>query len=148
MLNEQADINYTIHKGQLPNLYFDFKLDAAAYNGKMYSTKTLDFNGLKHTESVERTIQEYEVVVNRMNEVAANNGLDRNGEYWLVVDPYQGNISELKSLYKLIEGGVPGIKVAPSSAIAEFSAAVIESGAKPLSQLIDAQLQPNATIAA
>ena len=137
VLSEQADIDYTIHKGQLPNLYFDFKLDAAAYNGKMYSAKAVDFNRHKAREAIEKTLVEYEALVQRLDELSEKKGL-AEGEYWLVADPYQGDVPELTSLYQSIEGGIPGIQVASSAALENFSAAVIQSGAKPLSQLIEA----------
>ncbi len=79
VLSEKADIDYTIHKGQLLNLYFDFKLDAAAYNGKMYTAKAVDFNRYKSVEPIKRILVEYEVVVQRLEDLFEKNGLADKG---------------------------------------------------------------------
>ena len=102
-LETQIDVNYTLKKGLLPTLFFDFHVDAIGVNGAMYAAKSIDFNANKPISDIRAEISEYESVIKRLNTFAKSKHINETPSYYLVADQYEGKTPSYLDLYSLLK---------------------------------------------
>jgi hypothetical protein len=134
-LKDRIDINYTIKKGQLPSLFFDYHLDGIGLNGSMYSAKAVDIN-TKSIPQIKSDISEYESVIERLNNFANNKGLSDN-KYYLIVDPYSGKSISYVDLYNILKQPMPLLKLISSSELDDVVNLIIDNNARKFSKEIE-----------
>lgn len=102
-LEAQIDVDYTLKKGILPSLFFDFHVDGIGVNGAMYAAKSVDFNTNKPISDIRAEISEYESVIERLNTFAKRKGINGTPNYYLVADQYEGKTPSYLDLYSLLK---------------------------------------------
>ncbi|QDK78325.1 hypothetical protein EXU85_06810 [Spirosoma sp. KCTC 42546] len=101
-LRGKIDVDYTLHKKQLPSLYFNYHLEGIGVNGSMYALKALDLNANHQIDTLQREVSEYESLIKRLDEFAAQKRITGKPHYYLAVDPYEGKNKERHELYELV----------------------------------------------
>jgi hypothetical protein len=137
-LKNKIDIDYTIHKEELPTLFFDFNFDAIGVNGSIYALKAIDINAVATSNPIQRIISEYESIIDRLNEFAnKNNIINNEPSFYLMMDKYTGNKQELKDLYEFISRSkMPRFELLSSAEGDIFSKIIINKNARKLSKYI------------
>lgn len=102
-LESQIDVDYTLKKGILPTLFFDFHVDGIGVNGAMYAAKSIDFNTNKPIADIRAEISEYESVIERLNTFAKSKEINGTPNYYLVADQYEGRTPSYLDLYSLLK---------------------------------------------
>jgi hypothetical protein len=59
---ERIDINYRVEKENIPDLFFDYRLDVIAANGSLITAKSVDLENQK-SGSIENSIAKYELLL-------------------------------------------------------------------------------------
>jgi hypothetical protein len=97
------DIDYKVKKGDIPNLFFDYKLDGIGVNGVVYSVKTIDLNAEKPIDSIRKDISELESLNYRIDLFSKSRGIEaKNNNHYLVIDNYNGVKSSYRELYEIL----------------------------------------------
>jgi hypothetical protein len=103
-LKDKIDVDFTIKADQIPSLFFDYHLDGIGVNGAMFAAKAIDF---KKNESNPRDakaqIAEFETLIDRLDNLSRSKGIDEAGNYYLIVDTYDGSSRSLAELYSLLK---------------------------------------------
>ncbi|MBN8821925.1 MULTISPECIES: hypothetical protein [unclassified Spirosoma] len=102
-LRGKIDIDYTLRKRQLPSLYFNYHLEGIGVNGSIYTLKALDLNANHQIDTLQREVSEYESLIKRLDEFAAQKAIMGKPNYYLAVDPYEGKNKERHELYELVK---------------------------------------------
>ncbi len=114
----KIDVDYTLHKQQLPSLFFDYHLEGLGVNGAMYAVKALDLNGKQQLDTIQKEIVKYESVIDRLNLFAEERKISGEAHYYLVTDPYQGSNQDRRELYSLLsKEAMPSFKVISSEGL-------------------------------
>ncbi len=119
-LRGTIDVDYTLRKRQLPALYFDYHLDGIGVNGAMYAVKAIDLNANHHLDTIERELSEFENVIDRLNRFAKTHNIKGVPDYYLVVDPYEGDNKDRKELYDILQS-TPQFKLTTSAKLREIA---------------------------
>jgi hypothetical protein len=118
-MRKQIDVDYTLHKQQLPSLYFDYHLEGIGVNGAMYAVKAIDLNGNQQLDTIHKELSEYESVIERLNLFAERHKINGPAHYYLVTDPYEGNNRDRRDLYNLLsKDSMPSFDVVDSHSLA------------------------------
>lgn len=103
-LRNTVDVDITIKANQLPSLYFDYHLDSIGVNGALYATKAIDFSSKENSiPKLRSEISEYESLIDRLDILAKRNNISENGQYYLVVDPYDGKSHTIREIYSILD---------------------------------------------
>lgn len=104
-LQDLIDINYKVRKSEIPNLFFDYKLDGIGYNGIIYSVKSIDLNSERPIDQIRKDISELESLNPRIDLFSENKGFDSHkNKHYLVIDKYRGNKASYHELYSILSG--------------------------------------------
>jgi len=98
------DIDYKVKKTEIPNLFFDYKLDGIGYNGVIYSVKSIDLNAERPIDAVRKEISELESLNYRIDLFGKSKGFDPvKNKHYLVIDKYVGKKASYEELYNIIK---------------------------------------------
>ncbi|MFZ2284317.1 MAG: hypothetical protein WAV86_10610 [Lutibacter sp.] len=102
-LKDIINIDYKVKKAEIPNLYFDYKLDGIGYNGIIYSVKSIDLNSEKPIDQIRKVISELESLNPRIDLFGKSKGFEPNkNKHYLVIDEYKGNKASYLELYDIL----------------------------------------------
>ncbi len=104
-LREKVDVNYSLKKGSLPNLYFDYSLENIGVNGSIIASASIDLNH-DRIDTLQKKLAEYETVVDRLKLFADLKSLGTDHTFFLIADRYKGKIVSNMDLDSLIAGGI------------------------------------------
>ena len=137
-LKGKIDIDYTIHKKELPTLFFDFDFDAIGVNGSIYALKAIDINAVATSNPIQRVISEYESIIERLNDFAEKNKIpNKQAGFYLMMDKYKGEKKDLRELYDFIaKAKMPRFELLSSEEGGVFSKIIIDKKAEKLSKYI------------
>jgi hypothetical protein len=97
-LRKTINVNYSIKKKLIPDLIFDYKLDAIGANGSLLTAKSVDLKNAKRG-SIENTVAKYEFLLDCLIPFSEKNlGLKNNHETLLIINKPDAN-SENEELY-------------------------------------------------
>jgi hypothetical protein len=104
-LKDIIDIDYKVKKAEIPNLYFDYKLDGIGYNGIVYSVKSIDINSERKIDLIRKDISELESLNPRIDLFSKLKGFDPSkNKHYLVIDKYKGTKASYHELYDILSG--------------------------------------------
>lgn len=104
-LKDIIDIDYKVKKAEIPNLYFDYKLDGIGYNGIVYSVKSIDLNSERKIDLIRKDISELESLNPRIDLFSKLKGFDPSkNKHYLVIDKYKGTKASYHELYDILSG--------------------------------------------
>lgn len=104
-LKDIININYKIKKTEIPNLFFDYKLDGIGYNGIIYSVKSIDLNSERPIELIRNDITDLESLNSRIDSFGRDKGFDPDkNKHYLVIDKYEGKKGSYHELYNILSG--------------------------------------------
>lgn len=137
-LKDVIDIDIKLKNGQIPSLFFDYKLDGLGVNGVLYSVKSIDLNCEKQIDSIRKEISELESLNRRIDLFGKTEGYDENkNKHYLVIDPYIGNKPSYKKLYNILseqkEGDYP-YKIINTNELENVTSEIKHSNAKKFSE--------------
>lgn len=136
-LEAKIDVDYTLKKGILPTLFFDFHVDGIGVNGAMYAAKSVDFNTNKPISDIRAEISEYESVIERLNTFAKSKEINGTPNYYLVADQYEGKTPSYLELYSLLKGqNMPYFTLISSKNLDEFVKKVERNNVGKFSSLV------------
>lgn len=102
-LKDIIDIDYKIKKAEIPNLFFDYKLDGIGYNGIIYSVKSIDLNSEKPIDQIRKEISELESLNPRIDLFGKSKGFNpEKNKHYLVIDKYKGKKHSYNELYEIL----------------------------------------------
>lgn len=101
-LKEKIDVDYKLKTKALPSLYFDFHFDSIGYNGALYASKAIDFNN-QQVSSIRHELSNYESIIERLKPFAALKGINGNHKFFVIADPYKGEIASYMDIYNMLE---------------------------------------------
>jgi hypothetical protein len=134
-LKDKIDVDFILKKDKLPTLYFDFHFDSIGVNGSMYAAKSIDLNSSRKLADIKSDISEYESVLERLNKFAEKKHINGLHEYYLIVDPYKGNVPSYNDLYSLLEKEtMPYFKLINSNELDRVVKNVIKNNAHKFSE--------------
>lgn len=136
-LETQIDVDYTLKKGVLPTLFFDFHIDGLGVNGAMYAAKSVDFNTNKPIADIRAEISEYESVIERLNTFAKSKEINGTPNYYLVADQYEGKTPSYLDLYSLLKThNMPYFTFISSKDLDEFVNKIKRNNVRKFSALV------------
>jgi hypothetical protein len=104
-LKDIIDIDYKVKKAEIPNLFFDYKLDGIGYNGIVYSVKSIDLNSERKIDLIRKDISELESLNPRIDLFSKLKGFDPSkNKHYLVIDKYKGTKASYHELYDILSG--------------------------------------------
>ena len=104
-LKNIIDIDYKVKKAEIPNLFFDYKLDGIGYNGIIYSVKSIDLNTERPINQIRSDISELESLNPRIDLFGKSRGFDpEKNKHYLVIDKYEGKKASYSELYDILRG--------------------------------------------
>lgn len=102
-LKDIINIDYKVKRAEIPNLFFDYKLDGIGYNGIIYSVKSIDLNSERPIDQIRKDISELESLNPRIDLFGKSKGFDPNkNEHYLVIDEYKGKKASYRELYDIL----------------------------------------------
>lgn len=102
-LKDIINVDYKIKKTEIPNLFFDYKLDGIGYNGKIYSVKSIDLNSEKPIDQIRKEISELESLNSRIDLFSKTKGFSaEDNKHYLVIDKYKGKKNAYHELYEIL----------------------------------------------
>lgn len=102
-LKDIINIDYKVKKAEIPNLFFDYKLDGIGYNGIIYSVKSIDLNSEKPIDQIRKDISELESLNPRIDLFGKSKGFEPNkNKHYLVIDEYKGKKASYSELYNIL----------------------------------------------
>ncbi len=102
-LKNIINIDYKVKKAEIPNLFFDYKLDGIGYNGIIYSVKSIDLNSERPIDQIRKDISELESLNPRIDLFGKSKGFDPNkNKHYLVIDEYKGKKASYLELYDIL----------------------------------------------
>jgi len=137
-LKNKIDLKYTIQKKHLPTLFFDFEFDAIGVNGSIYAAKSIDINFYSTSSPIEKTLSEYESIIDRLNNFALSNNIANNDpKFYLILDKYLGKKKEMLEIYNdLHHSKMPHFQIIESEKAEVFSNIVIQKKAHKFSDIL------------
>jgi hypothetical protein len=104
-LRDIINIDYKVKKAEIPNLFFDYKLDGIGYNGIIYSVKSIDLNSERPIDQIRKDISELESLNSRIDLFGKDKGFDPDkNKHYLVIDKYNGKKTSYHELYDILSG--------------------------------------------
>ncbi len=102
-LKNIINVNYKVKKAEIPNLFFDYKLDGIGYNGIIYSVKSIDLNSERPIDQIRKDISELESLNPRIDLFGSSKGFEpKNNKHYLVIDKYSGKKASYHELYEIL----------------------------------------------
>ena len=102
-LRNIIDIDYKVKRAEIPNLFFDYKLDGIGYNGIIYSVKSIDLNSEKPIDQIRKDISELESLNPRIDLFGKSKGFEpQYNKHYLVIDQYKGKKNSYHELYDIL----------------------------------------------
>ena len=102
-LKDIIDIDYKVKRTEIPNLFFDYKLDGIGYNGVIYSVKSIDLNSEKPIDQIRKDISELESLNPRIDLFGKSKGFEpQYNKHYLVIDEYKGRKNSYHELYDIL----------------------------------------------
>ncbi|ENA1802749.1 hypothetical protein ABF179_002157 [Flavobacterium psychrophilum] len=106
-LRDIINIDYKVKKAEIPNLFFDYKLDGIGYNGIIYSVKSIDLNSERPIDQIRNDISEFESLNPRIDSFGKSKGfLPENNRHYLVIDKYNGRKASYHELYEILSNQI------------------------------------------
>lgn len=107
-LREIINIDYKVKKEEIPNLFFDYKLDGIGYNGIIYTVKSIDLNSERPIEQIRNDISELESLNSRIDLFGKTKGFEPDhNKHYLVIDKYKGKKRSYNQLYEILSSQNP-----------------------------------------
>jgi hypothetical protein len=107
-LREIINIDYKVKKAEIPNLFFDYKLDGIGYNGIIYTVKSIDLNSEKPIDQIRNDISELESLNSRIDLFGKSKGFQPEyNKHYLVIDKYNGKKRSCNELYEILSSQNP-----------------------------------------
>jgi hypothetical protein len=127
-LQGKIDVDYTLKRGQLPSLYFDFHFDGVGVNGGMYAVKSIDLNAQSSIAHVKNEISGFESVIERLNQFAEKKKLKEDPQYFLVFEEYKGSSASLSELSDMLkQNNMPQFKVKHSNDLEQIADRILKN---------------------
>ncbi|MEK6476033.1 hypothetical protein WJR50_00820 [Catalinimonas sp. 4WD22] len=104
-LRERVDVNYSLKKESLPNLYFDYDLENIGVNGAVIASASIDLNH-DRIDVLQKKLAEYETVVDRLKLFAKSKDIGGDHSFFLIADNYKGKTPSNMELDSLLKGGI------------------------------------------
>lgn len=102
-LRDIINIDYKVKKTEIPNLFFDYKLDGIGYNGIIYSVKSIDLNSERPIDHIRKDISELECLNPRIDLFGKSKGFEpQHNKHYLVIDQYKGKKNSYHELYEIL----------------------------------------------
>ncbi|MCA0349084.1 MAG: hypothetical protein LCH35_07465 [Bacteroidetes bacterium] len=102
-LKDIINIDYKVKKAEIPNLFFDYKLDGIGYNGIIYSVKSIDLNSERPIDQIRKDISELESLNPRIDLFGKSKGFEpQYNKHYLVIDKYKGKKASYHELYEIL----------------------------------------------
>jgi hypothetical protein len=107
-LREIINIDYKVKKAEIPNLFFDYKLDGIGYNGIIYTVKSIDLNSERPIDQIRNDISELESLNSRIDLFGKSKGFEPiYNKHYLVIDKYKGKKRSCNELYEILSSQNP-----------------------------------------
>jgi hypothetical protein len=141
-LADIINIDYKIKKTEIPNLFFDYKLDGIGYNGIIYTVKSIDLNSEKKIDLLRQDISDFESLNSRIDlfgKSIREFNPDKN-EHYLVIDNYKGKKASYHELYEILSGQNPDeckYKLISSTDLNDVTSTIKKSNAHKFTDLIE-----------
>ena len=104
-LRDKVDVDYSLKKNTLPDLYFDYHLENIGVNGAIIASASIDLN-YDRIDILQKQLAEYETVVDRLKLFAQQKGIGSDHNFFLIADPYKGKTTSNQELDVLLKGGI------------------------------------------
>lgn len=102
-LRDIINIDYKVKRAEIPNLFFDYKLDGIGYNGVIYSVKSIDLNSERPIDQIRNDISDLESLNPRIDLFGKSKGFDpQYNKHYLVIDKYKGKKNSYSELYEIL----------------------------------------------
>jgi len=104
-LRDKVDVDYSLKKNTLPELYFDYRLENIGVNGAIIASASVDLNH-DRIDTLQKQLAEYETVVDRLKLFAQQKGIGSEHNFFLIADPYKGTTISNQELDALLKRGI------------------------------------------
>lgn len=134
IFKNKIDVNYTVETKDIPDLIFDFKLDAIAANGSLITAKAIDLVNLKRA-SVETTIAKYELLLDCLIPFSERRlNLHSNHENLLIINKPNDKNENIEIYQKLKKQTNFDFKVMEADDIKQFQNIISKDGVGKFSE--------------
>lgn len=136
-LRGKVDVDYSLKKGSLPSLYFDFHLENIGVNGVITASASLDLN-YNRIDALQKQLAEYETVVDRLELFAKQRSISSDHIFYLIADHYKGSSPSNMELDALLGKGIEGkFERVSTSELSKIVKDVVKSNASKFSALLE-----------
>jgi len=133
-LKEKIDINYTVNKEKIPELFFNFQLDAIAANGSLITAKAIDLENLTRT-SVENNIARYKLLLDCLIPFAEDKlNLHSGHETFLIINKPIEKTENEEIYYKLKNSNHYNLKILEVANIDHLNQVISKNGVGKFSE--------------
>lgn len=142
-LEDKVDVSFTLEKGLLPSLYFDFELENIGVNGSIVASASIDINK-ERIDALQRKLAEYETVIDRLKSFASSEGLgsELDHTFYLIANSYNGETLSNQELDSFLQNGIEGkFKRVSTSQLDEIVKKVNRSGATKFSTVLREKIE-------
>jgi len=136
-LRHKIDVDYKVKSASVPQLIFDFKVDAIGANGSLFSAKSVDLISTTH-QSAQNTIARFEFMLSCLIPfVESKFHLSGSHRNVLILNEPPENNPNFELYRKLLDKNALPFEVTSVSRASDFTTDVLHKKAKPLSELLE-----------